>query len=251
MQKKQIRLDFSSHKSREKAYCLVTLHPKIKISDNKMPDTFIKVPEPTLGRLPWYLSYAKIAKQNGEVTLSSTQIANQIGVDASQVAKDFSYAQVPGKTRVGYNVDELIATLEEFLGFSHVHKAFLFGAGSLGGSLLHDNGLLQYGLDIVAAFDIKYELIGTHINHIPIQHTSKFAEIQRESPATVGVLTVPAWQAQSVADLMVAGGIKAIWNFTPYRITVPQEIVLQNTSIYTHLAVIYNRLSEKKENNKR
>ncbi|HQB69665.1 MAG TPA: winged-helix domain-containing protein, partial [Paludibacteraceae bacterium] len=84
-----------------------------------MPSVYIKVPEPTLRRLPWYLAYAKLARQQGETHLSSTQIAQQIGVDASQVAKDFSFVTVSGKTRVGYEIEELITILEQFLGFSN------------------------------------------------------------------------------------------------------------------------------------
>ncbi len=207
-----------------------------------MPSVFVKVPEPTLRRLPWYLAYAKLARQQGETHLSSTQIAQKIGIDASQVAKDFSFVTVSGKTRVGYEIDELITTLEQFLGFTNCHKAFLFGAGSLGSSLLHDNGLTQYGLEVVAAFDIKVELVGTQINRIPIQHLDRFMEIQAQTGVQIGILTVPVNQAQEVADIMIAGGIKAIWNFTPFRIRVPEDIVVQNTSLYAHLAVMFNRL---------
>ena len=207
-----------------------------------MPSVFVKVPEPTLRRLPWYLAYAKLASQQGETHLSSTQIAQKIGIDAAQVAKDFSFVTVSGKTRVGYEIEELITTLEQFLGFTNCHKAFLFGAGSLGSSLLHDNGLTQYGLEVVAAFDIKVELVGTQINRIPIQHLDRFMEIQAQTGVQIGILTVPVDQAQEVADIMIAGGIKAIWNFTPFRIRVPEDIVVQNTSLYAHLAVMFNRL---------
>jgi len=207
-----------------------------------MPNIFVKVPEPTLRRLPWYLAYAKMARQQGETYLSSTQIAQKIGIDASQVAKDFSFVTVSGKTRVGYEIDELITTLDQFLGFTNCHKAFLFGAGSLGSSLLHDDGLKQYGLHVVAAFDTKVELVGTQINRIPIQHLDRFMEIQAQTGVQIGILTVPVNQAQEVADIMIAGGIKAIWNFTPFRIRVPEDIVVQNTSLYAHLAVMFNRL---------
>lgn len=212
-----------------------------------MPNIFVKVPEPTLRRLPWYLAYAKLARQGGETHISSTQFAQKIGIDASVVAKDFSFVTLSGKTRVGYEIDELIRAMDEFLGFSNRHSAFLFGAGSLGSSLLHDGGLKQYGLDLVAAFDVKYELVGTYINHIPIQHLDKFEEIQRQTRVNIGVLAVPVEVAQETADRMVAGGIKAIWNFTPFRIRVPENIVVQNTSLYAHLAVMFNRLREEQE----
>lgn len=200
------------------------------------------IPEPSLRRLPWYLAFAKIEIGKGETVLSSTQIAKGVGVDASVVAKDLSYVNIIGKTRVGYTLQILIQRLEEFLGFKSSHRAFLFGVGNLGGALLHDRGLEQFGLDIVAGFDAKYELGGTSINHIPIHHISRFEELQKNMHVEIGVLTVPFERAQEVTDRMVVGGIRAIWNFTPYRIQVPEDVVVQNTSIYAHLALIFNRL---------
>ena len=202
----------------------------------------IKIPEPALRRLPWYLAYAKLALTRGESCLSSTQIAKDIAVDASQVAKDLSFVNISGKTRVGYDVQTLVKVLEEFLGFTQTHKAFIFGVGSLGGALLHDNVLSQFGLQIVAGFDVKYELAGTRINHIPIHHIDRFKELQKQTKTNIGVLTVPVDNAQNTAELMIEGGLKAIWNFTPFRIRVPENIIVQNTSIYAHLAVMFNRL---------
>ena len=142
-----------------------------------MPQTIYNVPEPTLRRLPWYLAYAQLVQQSGETYLSSTQIAGNIAVDASKVAKDLSFVQISGRTRVGYDVNELVDVLERFLGFTKSHKAYLFGVGSLGGALMHDNGLSQFGLEIVAGFDVKFELAGTSINRIPIHHIERFASL--------------------------------------------------------------------------
>ena len=203
-----------------------------------------KVPEPTLRRLPWYLAIIKLLQGKGEAVVSSTQIAKEINVDASQVAKDLSYVNVAGKTRVGYEVNELADELNDFLGFTAPHKAFLFGVGSLGAALLQDSGLRQYGLNIVAGFDVKPELDGTSINGIPVYHLRDFAKRQKEIGATIGVITVPVDKAQEVADYIIAGGIKGLWNFTPFRIRVPEDIVVQNTSMYAHLAVMFNRLNE-------
>jgi redox-sensing transcriptional repressor len=209
-----------------------------------------KVPEPTLRRLPWYLAYAQLILKNGELFLSSTQIAKNIAVDASMVAKDLSYVNISGRTRVGYDVKELVSVLESFLGFTNSHKAFLFGVGSLGGALLHDNGLEQFGLEIVAGFDVKYELAGTSINRVPIHHLDNFIDLQRKTGINIGILTVPVDKAQLVSEIMIAGGIQAIWNFTPFRIRVPENIIVQNTSIYAHLAVMFNRLNAIKEDEK-
>ena len=215
-----------------------------------MPQTIYNVPEPTLRRLPWYLAYAQLVQHSGETFLSSTQIAKNIAVDASKVAKDLSYVQISGRTRVGYDVNELVEVLEKFLGFTKSHKAFLFGVGSLGGALMHDNGLNHFGLEIVTGFDVKYELAGTSINRIPIHHVDRFKELQKQTGINIGVLTVPVERAQETADMMIEGGIQAIWNFTPFRIRVPENIIVQNTSIYAHLAVMFNRLNELSESNK-
>jgi redox-sensing transcriptional repressor len=202
-----------------------------------------KLPEPTLRRLPWYLAFVKLLKGRGETYVSSTQIAKEINVDSSQVAKDLSFVNVSGKTRVGYEIETLIAVLEDFLGFTVQHKALLFGVGSLGAALLQDSGLKQYGLEIVAGFDVRPELAGTSINGIPVFHLSEFPARQQELEATIGVITVPVDQAQRVTDHIIAGGVKALWNFTPFRIRVPEGVVVQNTSMYAHLAVMFNRLN--------
>ena len=202
-----------------------------------------KVPEPTLRRLPWYLSNIKLMKDKGEQYVSSTQISKEINIDASQIAKDLSYVNISGRTRVGYNIDALIEVLESFLGFTNMHKAFLFGVGSLGAALLRDSGLHHFGLEIVAAFDVNPELVGKDLNGIPIYHSDDFEAKMKEYDVNIGVLTVPINIAQEITDKMVDGGIKAVWNFTPFRIRVPENIVVQNTSLYAHLAVMFNRLN--------
>ena len=202
-----------------------------------------KVPEPTLRRLPWYLSNIKLMKDKGEQYVSSTQISKEINIDASQIAKDLSYVNISGRTRVGYSIDALIEVLERFLGFTNMHKAFLFGVGSLGAALLRDSGLHHFGLEIVAAFDVNPELVGKDLNGIPIYHSDDFEAKMKEYDVNIGVLTVPINIAQEITDKMVDGGIKAVWNFTPFRIRVPENIVVQNTSLYAHLAVMFNRLN--------
>lgn len=218
----------------------MSIRPTIEIPKEKAG---IKVPEPTLRRLPWYLSNVKLLKKRGERFVSSTQISKETSIDASQIAKDLSYVNVSGRTRVGYEIDALIEVLESFLGFTKVHKAFLFGVGSLGGALLRDSGLSHFGLEIVAAFDVNPRLVDTSIGGIPIYHSDTFLQRMGEYDVNIGVLTVPIEIAQPITDYMVAGGIKAVWNFTPFRIRVPEHIVVQNTSLYAHLAVMFNRLN--------
>ena len=190
------------------------------------------LPEPTLRRLPWYLAYVTRLKHDNVEFVSSTQIA-----------KDLSFLSIKGKTRIGYEVAQLEQELTDFLGFKQGHNAFMIGVGSLGGALIQDSGLIQYGLNIVAGFDINPKLVGKSINGVPIFDIAQLAEQQRIYQASIAILAVPVESAQNVTNQIVDAGLKAIWNFTPSRIRTDNRIVVQNTSIYAHLALMYNRMS--------
>jgi len=182
-------------------------------------------------------------RQEGVEKVSSRRLAEDLAVDASQIAKDLSFIRIKGKTRIGYDVAELETTLKHFLGFATGHNAVMVGAGSLGGALMCDSGLNHYGLNIVAGIDINAKLIGSTIRNIPVYPPSELPNLVERLSIQIGIIAVPVEQAQSVADSLVGAGIKALWNFTPRRIRVKPGIVVSNTSIYSHLAVMYNRLA--------
>ena len=207
------------------------------------------LPEPNLRRLPWYLAYVKMLDSRHEEYVSSTQIAKRLNVDASQIAKDLSFLNIKGKTRIGYEVHPLTKALNEFLGFKHRHNAFLIGAGSLGSALIRDLGLMQFGLNIVAGFDINPDIVGKKMGDINIYNLDELPAKQRSTGVSIAIIAVPFENAQDVANKLVESNIKAIWNFTPYRIKVPRNIVLQNTSIYSDLAIMYNRMEANANNN--
>ncbi|MDE5869645.1 MAG: redox-sensing transcriptional repressor Rex [Muribaculaceae bacterium] len=203
----------------------------------------IILPEPTLRRLPWYLAYVEILRKNKIEFVSSTQISRALSVDASQIAKDLSFLNIKGKTRIGYEVDALAESLSDFLGFSQCHRAYMIGCGSLGKALIRDSGLSNYGLQIVAGFDVEPEVVSRTDLGVPIYHIDRIYEIMEENPASIGILAVPSGVAQESADIAIGAGVRAIWNFTPYRVKVAEGIVMANTSIYAHLALIFNRLN--------
>ena len=200
------------------------------------------LPEPTIRRLPWYLSYVRMLDHMQVEYVSSTQISKELNVQSSQIAKDLSFLNIRGKTRIGYEVKSLMTELEDFLGFNHQHDAVVIGTGSLGAALMQDRGLENYGLNIVAGFDVRSEVIGKNLGGLPVYDIGKLAEWQREHHVPIAILTVPVESAQETADLVIASGMTAIWNFTPYRIKAPDHVVIANTSIYAHLAIIYNRM---------
>lgn len=201
------------------------------------------VPEPTLRRLPWYLAYVTLLRHQGVQYVSSTAISREINVDSSQIAKDLSALQIRGKTRIGYDTAELEESLRNFLGFNRQHNAVMIGVGSLGSALIADRGLDRFGLNIVAGFDVNDKIIGTTLKNVAIFPIDRFAEISRAYNAEVAIIAVPVDHAQASADMAVGAGIRALWNFTPFRIRTSGNTVIQNTSIYADLAVMYHRIN--------
>ena len=201
------------------------------------------MPEPTLRRLPWYLAYVSMLRSRNVEYVSSTAIAKEINVEATQIAKDLSFLNIRGKTRIGYAVAALERVLRSYLGFNREHNAVIIGVGSLGRALITDSGLTRYGLDIVAGFDVNPDIIGTSIMNVPVFDIKDISDVRRNFSAEIAIIAVPVEKAQQTADIAIAAGAKALWNFTPFRIRTPEGIVVQNTSIYAHLAVMYNRLN--------
>ena len=201
------------------------------------------MPEPTLRRLPWYLAYVSMLRSRNVEYVSSTAIAKEINVEATQIAKDLSFLNIRGKTRIGYAVAALERVLRYYLGFNREHNAVIIGVGSLGRALITDSGLTRYGLDIVAGFDVNPDIIGTSIMNVPVFDIKDISDVRRNFSAEIAIIAVPVEKAQQTAEIAIAAGAKALWNFTPFRIRTPEGIVVQNTSIYAHLAVMYNRLN--------
>lgn len=201
------------------------------------------IPGPTLERLPWYLAYISMLRASKVEYVSSTSIARELNVDPSQTAKDLSYLKIKGRTRVGYEVAMLEQKLSAFLGFKRSHPAVMIGCGSLGSALIADRGLQNYGLHIVAGFDTDSSLAGKIIDGVEIYPMSRLEELRPSLDAEIAVIAVPVENAQNAADHAVAAGIKALWNFTPFRLRTREDIVIQNTSFYSHLAVMFNRLA--------
>lgn len=211
-----------------------------------MDSTIPYIPEPTLRRLPWYLACVSRLRSHGVERVSSTTISHELNVDASQIAKDLSYLDIRGKTRIGYDVAKLEQVLLDFLGFGRCHNAVMMGVGSLGAALIADSGLRRFGLEIVAGFDVNPALIGSTIGGIPIYSVDELKLRRAKLGAEIAIIAVPVENAADVARVCVDAGFKALWNFTPFRIKTEPDIVVTNTSIYAHLAVMYNRLSAKK-----
>ena len=200
------------------------------------------VSEPTLKRLPLYHRFLKEWQAAARETVSCTDIGADLDLDPTQVRKDLESVGIVGRPRIGYVLTQVIEGLEQFLGWKNVNDAFLVGAGSMGSALMGYHKFEQCGLKIVAAFDLDPSKIGVRIHGKHVLLLSKLPDLARRMHILIGIITVPALEAQAVADLMVAGGIRAIWNFAPARLRVPEQVIVHNEDLYCSLASLSQKL---------
>lgn len=202
-------------------------------------------PLPSVRRLPLYLRTLKEFLADGIEQVSCTQISEELGLDSIQVRKDLSITGAVGKPKIGYETRALIASIQEFLGWNNVNNAFVIGAGSLGTALLGYSRFEEYGLNILAGFDIDPAKIGTQIHEREILPLSKLPNLVERMHVKIALLTVPGPAAQEIAKTLTAAGIQAILNFTPEKLDVPKDVIVEDVNIAASLAALSNRLAQK------
>jgi len=202
-------------------------------------------PEPTLRRLPLYYRLLKQLREAGRTGVSCTMIGAELRFDATQVRKDIEMTGTSGRPKVGYDVNELICAIEKFLGWDNLTEAFLVGAGSLGEALMGYPGFAECGLSIVAAFDVDPNKCHRVIHGKHVRHISKLTGLMRRMRVRFGIITVPASEAQQAADLLIEGGVLAIWNFAPAKIQAPERVIVTNEDLYCSLAVLSQKMTRK------
>ena len=207
----------------------------------KSSETMI-IPEPSLRRLPLYHQILELEKENGIEYISCSKIAEMLRFTSIQVRKDLSYIDLSGTPKKGYKLNELKEKIEEFLGWDRMDEAFLVGTGNLGKALMSYSEFKNKGLTITAAFDKNHKVTGTTLFGIPVFDISKLQELAYRMKTHIGIITVPAPEAQKIADIMVRSGIRGIWNFAPVRLTVPQDIIVSDVNLSSYLAVLSQKL---------
>ena len=196
-----------------------------------------KISKFMLKRLPVYLSYLKSLPADQFVHISATTLANALGMGQVQVRKDLAMVSDGGRPKIGYLREGLIDDIEQFLGYDSTTGAVLIGAGKLGQALMAYSGFAEYGLNIMAAFDVNPALDQTDDGK-PIYPITQLDAFCKEHKVLMGIITVPAEFAQEAADRLVAVGIKAIWTFAPAHLEVPEHILVQHENMATSLAVL-------------
>lgn len=197
---------------------------------------------PTLKRMPLYLRVLRRMKEEGAEYASGAVVAKELDLDPIVVRKDLAITGVVGRPRLGFALDEIIDGVERFLGWNNTTDAFLVGAGSLGSALLGYKGFQQQGLRIVAAFDASPKIIGKKVHGKEILSIEKLPELAKRMHVQIGILTVPETVAQEMCDMMVAAGIRGIWNFTPVKLDVPENVILQREDLAQSLAVLSHKI---------
>jgi len=201
----------------------------------------VHIPVPTLRRLPMYHRYLLALRDEERPFVSCTLISEALSLYPTQVRKDLAVTGIVGKPKVGYSVEELIDAIETFLSWNDHHSAFLVGVGGLGSALIGYPGFERYGFDIVAGFDIDAKKVGTIIHGKRVLDVDKLPGLAARMHVHLGIIAVPAGAAQVIADVMVRGGIRAIWNFAPVGLKVPEGVVVHNEDLAASLAVFLQK----------
>lgn len=188
-----------------------------------------EIPQGVIERLSTYLNCLIKFQQENLVTVSSEKLGASSGVNPAEVRRDFTYFGTFGKKGVGYEVGGLIQHIQRILGADEPHKLALVGAGNLGSAIAQYQGLPRHGFHIAAVFDADPKKIGSHVGHLEVFDVANLPQIIRGAGIDIGVVAVPSYAAQGVADMLVAGGISVILNYTPALIRVPKAVQLHNT----------------------
>ena len=197
----------------------------------------------TVARMPLYLHFLQEETAKGSKYISSTVIAQNISVSSVLVRKDLALvSSEAGRPRLGFAVNRLIVDIEKFLGYDNLSDVIVVGAGGLGRAFLGYEGFKNNGLNVVAAFDVDKDLIGTSVSGKRILDLEELETFVKENSIRIAVITVPKHAAQEVLNRLIDAGIEAVWNFAPAPLRAPKNIVLKTEDLAASLAMLAGKL---------
>lgn len=188
----------------------------------------LEIPEVVINRLPVYARALAELAAAGETVVSSQALGELLDVTPAQIRKDLSYFGRFGKQGRGYNVRGLLAKLREILGIDRQWRLALIGVGRLGQAIAEYGGFGPQGFEIVAAFDSNPRIVGSKVGGVEIHDTERLDEYLRSTRVDIGIVAVPAAEAQRVVDRLVEAGIRAILNYAPITAHVPRDIAIRH-----------------------
>ncbi len=197
-----------------------------------------KISDSTVRRLALYLRFLEQSAAQGLTTISSADLAQRGGTTPAQVRKDLSFFGSFGKRGLGYSVPELAGRIRDILGLKRKHRVVLVGAGKMGGALLHYQGFRQHGFDVSAIYDRDPKKVGSRWNGLVVRDIRHMEVDLKKEPVEIAILVTPAEVAQEVADRLVRAGVKAILNFAPVQLRVPQDVAVQTVNMALELETL-------------
>jgi redox-sensing transcriptional repressor len=204
-----------------------------------------KVAESTVRRLSLYLRFLEEFEGQGMETVSSGALASRGSTTSAQVRKDLSFFGSFGKRGLGYPVPDLADQLREILGLKQRYKVGMIGAGKIGSALVQYRGFRQRGFDIVAIFDSDPGKIGRQWNGLTVLGVDTLEQELGRQPIDMAVLVTPADVAQAVTDRLLALGVKAILNFAPVQLAVPDDVVVKTVNLALELETLSYALASR------
>lgn len=193
------------------------------------------IPDIVVGRLPIYLRALQHMAQNGRQLTSSQELGERLGISAAQIRKDLSQFGEFGKQGTGYDIKYLVENLNQILNVDRVWDIAVVGAGDIGSAIARYQGFADRGFRVAMIFDSNPNIVGKKIGNFTVYDSATLIDTIREAGVKVAMIAVPAVNAQDVADQLVKAGVKAILNYAPLSINVPEGVRVQHTDPVTHL----------------
>ncbi|AJG97023.1 MULTISPECIES: redox-sensing transcriptional repressor Rex [Clostridium] len=195
-------------------------------------------------RLPKYHRYLEELMKNEVDRISSKELGEKIGFTASQIRQDLNCFGDFGQQGYGYNVKELYTQISAILGLDRGYEAALVGAGNIGQAVSNYSRFENLGFKITAIFDANPKLIGMKIRDVEIMDIDEMESVLEEHKIDIGIICVPRKNAQVVADELIRGGVRAIWNFAPVDLVVPDHVKVENVHLSESLLTLIYLLNE-------
>jgi redox-sensing transcriptional repressor len=201
-----------------------------------------KLPDPVVRRLPRYLIGAQELRAAGATWVSSVELGRALGLTSSTVRQDLSHLDVEGVAKRGYEIAKLASALTRTLRADREHRVVLVGAGFLGRAIALHGDLMRYGFEVAAVMDVNPEVIGTSVGRLTVQPMSALSNAVKRENIDIGVIAVPAEEAQAVADALVATGVSALLNLALVQLRVPETVQVVEERIVVSLQELAYRL---------
>ena len=209
-----------------------------------------KVSNAIIRRLPRYRRYLGHLQARGVRKISSNELSEMIGYTASQIRQDFNTFGEFGQQGYGYEVDKLYKEINKILGLDREYKTVVVGVGNLGQAITNYTYYYKIGFNIMGLFDVNPKIIGNWINDVEVMDYSKLRDYVEKEHIDIGIICVNRENAQAVADDLVAGGVKGIWNFAPIDLVVPDNVALESVHLSDSLhalSFMIKSMSEEEE----